>query len=70
MRSLPLVATVVLAACGGRANPPTEPMDKQLTLRWWRVPRSSIPTDTAGVTEWLYREWDMIDDWIEANREP
>ena len=45
------------------------PMDKQLTLRWWRVPRSSIPTDTAGVTEWLYSQWDMVDDWIEAHRE-
>lgn len=30
MRSFPCLAAVALAACGGHANHPTEPMDKQL----------------------------------------
>jgi len=31
MRTPVFLASVALAACGGHANRPTEPMDKQLT---------------------------------------
>ena len=44
------------------------PMDMQITLRWWRVPRAQIPSDRDGVSAWLFREWAMIDHWIEDNR--
>ena len=40
------------------------PMDKTLTLRWWRVPRARIPSDPDGIADWLYAEWSRIDAWI------
>lgn len=44
------------------------PMDKQLILRWWRVPRAEIPQDADGITEWLFGQWAAIDAWIVENR--
>ncbi len=44
------------------------PMDKQLTLAWWRVPRSEIPDGADAIADWLYEQWAMIDTWVEQNR--
>jgi 1-acyl-sn-glycerol-3-phosphate acyltransferase len=44
------------------------PMDKQIVMRWWRVPRSEIPPDRDGRIDWLFGWWERIDAWIEANR--
>ena len=44
------------------------PMDKELTLRWWRVPRAHIPSDPDGISEWLFEEWARIDAWIGENQ--
>jgi 1-acyl-sn-glycerol-3-phosphate acyltransferase len=44
------------------------PMDKQIVMRWWRVPRSEIPPDRDARIDWLFGWWERIDDWIEANR--
>ncbi len=44
------------------------PMDKQITMRWWQVPREEIPDDRDERIEWLYGWWERVDDWIEANR--
>ena len=44
------------------------PMDKQITMRWWRVAREEIPADRDQRIEWLFSWWERIDDWIEANR--
>jgi len=44
------------------------PMDKQITMRWWRVSREEIPADRDERIEWLFRWWEQIDDWIEAHR--
>jgi len=44
------------------------PMDKQIVMRWWRVPRAEIPTDRDGQIEWLFGWWEEIDAWIDANR--
>lgn len=44
------------------------PMDKQITMRWWRVPRSEVPSDRDARIDWLYGWWERIDDWVEANR--
>ncbi len=44
------------------------PMDKQIIMRWWRVPRSDIPTDREGQIDWLFGWWERIDAWIEENR--
>ena len=44
------------------------PMDKQITMRWWRVAREDIPADREERIEWLFNWWEHIDDWIETNR--
>lgn len=44
------------------------PMDKQITMRWWRVAREEIPADREERIDWLYHWWERIDDWIEDNR--
>ena len=44
------------------------PMDKQIVMRWWRVPRADIPPDREARIEWLFGWWEQIDAWIEANR--
>jgi 1-acyl-sn-glycerol-3-phosphate acyltransferase len=44
------------------------PMDKQIVMRWWRVPRVEIPPDRDGRIEWLFGWWERIDAWIEENR--
>jgi 1-acyl-sn-glycerol-3-phosphate acyltransferase len=44
------------------------PMDKQITMRWWRVAREEIPADREERIDWLFHWWERIDDWIEDNR--
>lgn len=44
------------------------PMDKQITMRWWRVPRAEVPTDKEERIDWLYGWWERIDEWVEDNR--
>jgi 1-acyl-sn-glycerol-3-phosphate acyltransferase len=44
------------------------PMDKQIMMRWWRVPRDEIPTDRDAQIEWLFDWWGRIDDWVEQHR--
>jgi 1-acyl-sn-glycerol-3-phosphate acyltransferase len=44
------------------------PMDKQIVMRWWRVPRTDIPTDREARIDWLFGWWERIDAWIEENR--
>jgi 1-acyl-sn-glycerol-3-phosphate acyltransferase len=44
------------------------PMDKQIIMRWWRVPRSEVPEDREARIDWLFGWWEQIDTWIEQNR--
>jgi len=44
------------------------PMDKQIIMRWWRVPRAEIPEDRDARIEWLYSWWERIDAWVEEHR--
>ena len=44
------------------------PMDKQLIMRWWRVPREEIPTGRAERIDWLFTRWEEIDRWIARHR--
>ena len=44
------------------------PMDKQLVMRWWRVPRAEIPASREARIDWLFSRWEEIDRWISANR--
>jgi 1-acyl-sn-glycerol-3-phosphate acyltransferase len=44
------------------------PMDQEIVMRWWRVPRAEIPPDRDGRIDWLFGWWERIDAWIEENR--
>ncbi len=44
------------------------PMDKQLVMRWWTVPRAEIPAGREERIDWLFGWWERIDVWIDANR--
>lgn len=44
------------------------PMDKQILMRWWEVPRAEIPTGRDERIDWLFDWWERIDDWVDANR--
>ncbi|MET0764384.1 MAG: lysophospholipid acyltransferase family protein [Blastococcus sp.] len=40
------------------------PTDKTLHLRWWFVPAAEVPRGETEQTDWLYRWWETIDEWI------
>ena len=44
------------------------PMDKQIVMRWWEVPRAEIPDVREARIDWLFDWWERIDTWIEQNR--
>ncbi|WP_240311754.1 lysophospholipid acyltransferase family protein [Nocardioides houyundeii] len=44
------------------------PMDKQITMRWWEVPRAEIPEGREAQIEWLFTWWERVDAWIAENR--
>jgi 1-acyl-sn-glycerol-3-phosphate acyltransferase len=44
------------------------PMDKQIIMRWWRVPREEIPEDREQRIDWLFGWWERIDEWIDDHR--
>ncbi len=44
------------------------PMDKQLVMRWWTVPRAEIPAGRDERIDWLFGWWERIDVWIDDNR--
>jgi hypothetical protein len=43
-------------------------MDKQIIMRWWRVPRAEIPVEREVRIDWLFSWWEQIDHWIDAHR--
>ena len=44
------------------------PMDKQIIMRWWRVPRHDIPDGRDERIDWLFSRWEEIDRWIAEHR--
>ncbi len=44
------------------------PIDKQIVMRWWQVPRDEIPTGREERIDWLFGWWEQIDGWIAQNR--
>jgi 1-acyl-sn-glycerol-3-phosphate acyltransferase len=44
------------------------PMDTEIVMRWWRVPRAEIPPGREARIDWLFGWWERIDAWIEENR--
>lgn len=45
-------------------------LDREIAIRFWRVPLDEIPIDPSARSAWLYDQWQKIDDWIESNRAP
>jgi hypothetical protein len=37
-----------------------------IELELWRVPAASIPPERAQRIDWLYDQWQRVDEWIEA----
>ncbi len=44
------------------------PMDKTITMRWWRVEREEIPEGPDAQIDWLFSWWEHIDAWIAEHR--
>jgi 1-acyl-sn-glycerol-3-phosphate acyltransferase len=44
------------------------PMDKQIIMRWWRVPREEIPEGRDERIDWLFSWWERIDAWVDEHR--
>jgi 1-acyl-sn-glycerol-3-phosphate acyltransferase len=44
------------------------PMDKTITMQWWRVDRAEIPEGREAQIDWLFSWWEHIDAWIDARR--
>ena len=44
------------------------PMDKELVMRWWEVPRAESPAGRDERIDWLFDWWERIDAWIDDNK--
>ena len=44
------------------------PLDKQIIMRWWEVPRAEIPEGREERIDWLFSWWERIDSWVEEHR--
>lgn len=44
------------------------PMDKKISMAWWRVPRAEIPSGREAQIDWLYDWWARMDEWVETHR--
>lgn len=41
---------------------------RTIRLWMWRVPRARIPTDRDQQIDWLYSQWQCVDDWLHVQR--
>lgn len=46
------------------------PDSKTLHLRWHAVPSADVPHDVAGLSTWLFDEWEEMDRWVQHHRSP
>ncbi|TQM62374.1 1-acyl-sn-glycerol-3-phosphate acyltransferase [Humibacillus xanthopallidus] len=44
------------------------PMDKEIVMRWWRVPRAEVPQGRDERIDWLFTRWEQIDAWIDEHQ--
>jgi 1-acyl-sn-glycerol-3-phosphate acyltransferase len=44
------------------------PVSKTLRLRWHAVPATEVPRDLDGLTDWLFEEWERMDQWVAAQQ--
>lgn len=40
------------------------PYSKTLHLRWHVIPGNGVPVDRAGLSDWLFTQWEEMDDWV------
>lgn len=45
------------------------PLEKPVTLRWWVVERSTIPTERLELERWLAKQWEQLDQWVDQHTE-
>ena len=43
---------------------------RTLRVEFWRRPWAEVPAGREGRIEWLYREWERLDDWLERQKAP
>ncbi len=39
-------------------------------VEFWRIPRSTLPTESPDQVAWLYQVWERIDAWIDEKNQP
>ncbi len=44
------------------------PLRRTVRASYWSIAEHEIPTDRAELTSWLYNQWALVDEWIEASR--
>ena len=35
-----------------------------IRVRFWRVPRTAVPLTESERIDWLYAQWQCMDDWL------
>ena len=45
------------------------PLRKTLHMRWHAVPSAEVPHDSAGLSDWLFTEWEQMDLWVAEHHE-
>ncbi len=43
-------------------------VDRDIHIKFWRVPFNEIPNHRAGRVEWLFDQWSRVDDWIDETQ--
>jgi 1-acyl-sn-glycerol-3-phosphate acyltransferase len=41
---------------------------RPMTVRWWPVPASAVPSEPEQQRRWLRVQWALVDSWIDARR--
>lgn len=41
-------------------------LDTTVHVRFWRVPAAEIPSEHDARVDWLYEQWQAMDDWVDA----
>lgn len=42
---------------------------RRVQIAFWRIDAATIPRDPEGRVDWIYREWQRVDDWVKAHQE-
>ncbi len=43
-------------------------LGRTLRVAFWRVPASTIPAGREARVEWIYSQWERLDEWVAAHR--